>query len=78
METITFDCNGYEITANVYFNFQSVTDLIAIIPTENKYFTETILFFKEKRKWITDSFNEKKFPATITSLKRSLHKIFTV
>jgi len=75
MRTITFDYNGYELSADVYYNFESISDLIAVVPKENTFFKETILLFKEQGKWITDLLFLKKYPATIKSLTNAVKKV---
>ena len=72
MRTITFDYNGHRLTARAYCNFNGITDLIVVIPQENKYFKETILLFKEGGKWVADLLLVKNYPATVRSLIRTL------
>ncbi len=48
MRTITFDYNGYELSADVYYNFESISDLIAVVPKEKTFFKEPICCLKNK------------------------------
>ncbi len=75
MRTITFDYNGYELSADVYYNFESISDLIAVVPKENNFFSESILFVKEQGKWIIDLSFLKKYPATLKSLTSAVKKV---
>ena len=75
MRTITFDYNGYELSADVYYNFESISDLIAVVPKENNFFSESILLVKEQGKWIIDLSFLKKYPATLKSLTSALKKV---
>ncbi len=72
MKTITFNYEGHELSADVYYNLESVSDLIAVVPRENKFFSEVILLFKEHGKWITDLLFLKKYPTTLKSLMRGI------
>ncbi len=74
MNTITFDYNGYQLSADVYYNFESISDLIAVVPKESKFFKESILSFKEQGKWITDLLLVKKYPGTLKGLIGNIQK----
>jgi hypothetical protein len=66
---IKFDHQGQTVTAEMYYDFNRLSNLVLIIPDENEQdLNETILLFREGKKWKTSSQTKQRFPQTFNNI----------